>query len=96
MQKDLVKRAHSAFKQCEYQHAIELYQQAAYQYGQSMFDANIRLCEKRLTKPGQAIQAAPQSAANTPIAQQLDETQTLLEHYYRRCQELEYRLQDAG
>ena len=96
MEKDLVKRAHSAFNQGDYQSAIELYQQAANQYGQSLFNVNIKICEQRLQKPGQVIKSAPQSAENIPIAQQLAETQELLEHYYRRCQELEYRLQDAG
>lgn len=96
MEKDLVKRAHDVFNQGEYEHAIELYQQAAYQYGKSLFDVNIRLCEQRLQKPGQVIQSAPSSTDNLPVAQQLAETQALLEHYYRRCQELEYRLQDKS
>ena len=96
MEKDLVKRAHDAFNQGEYQDAIVRYQQAAYQYGQHIFDINIRICEKRLQKPGQVIKSAPKSAETTPIDQQLVETQELLEHYYRRCQELDYRLQDAG
>lgn len=96
MEKDLVKRAHDAFKQNDYQNAITLYQQAAYQYGQSLFDVNIKICEQRLQKSGQVIQHAPKSAETIPIAQQLAETQELLEYYYRRCQELEYRLQDAG
>lgn len=96
MEKDLVKRAHNAFNQGNYQSAIELYQQAAHQYGQSLFDVNIRICEQRLQMPGQLTRNAPKSTDAIPVSQQLEETQALLEHYYRRCQELEYRLQDAG
>ncbi|MBE0464409.1 hypothetical protein [Halomonas colorata] len=96
MEKDLVKRAHGAFNQGDYQNAIALYQQAAYQYGQHLFDVNINICEQRLQKPNQVISSAPKSPESIPIIQQLAETQELLEHYYRRCQELEYRLQDEG
>ncbi|RUR27842.1 hypothetical protein ELY33_14720 [Vreelandella andesensis] len=96
MEKDLVKRAHDAFNQGDYQHAITLYQQAAFQYGQHLFDINISICEQRLQKPNQVIKSAPKSADAVPVAQQLVETQELLEHYYRRCQELEYRLQGAS
>ncbi|CAH1043982.1 hypothetical protein [Halomonas sp. TD01] len=96
MEKDLVKRAHDAFNHGDYQDAITLYQQAAYQYGQSLFDVNIRICEQRLQKPGQLMKRVPKSSDAIPVAQQLAETQELLEYYYRRCQELEYRLNDAG
>ncbi|MGE6606448.1 hypothetical protein ACQKE4_07985 [Halomonas sp. NPDC076908] len=96
MEKDLVKRAHNAFNQGDYQNAISLYQQAAYHYGQQLFDINIQICEQRLQQPNQVFKSAPKSADAMPVAQQLAETQELLEHYYRRCQELEYRLQDAG
>lgn len=96
MEKDLVKRAHDAFNQGDYQAAITLYQQAAYQYGQSLFDVNIRICEQRLQSPGRIIKSAPKHSDVIPVAQQLAETQELLEYYYRRCQELEYRLNDAG
>lgn len=96
MEKDLVKRAHDAFNQGDYQDAIMLYQQAAYQYGQSLFDVNIRICEQRLKKPGQVLKSMSKSADTIPVAQQLAETQELLEYYYRRCQELEYRLKDVG
>ncbi|AIA76754.1 hypothetical protein FF32_18460 [Halomonas campaniensis] len=104
MEKDLVKRAHSAFNQGDYQHAIALYQQAAYQYGQHLFDVNVNICEQRLQKSGHVVMGTPRVAPRSvpksvdaiPVAQQLAETQELLEHYYRRCQELEYRLQDVG
>ncbi|WP_434986166.1 hypothetical protein [Vreelandella zhaodongensis] len=96
MEKNLVKRAHNAFNEGDYQHAIALYQQAAYQYGQHLFDVNIKICEQRLQKPGGIFKSAPKSGETIPVAQQLAETQELLEYYYRRCQELEYRLQDAG
>jgi len=96
MEKDLVKRAHDAFNQGDYQHAIALYQKAANQYGQSLFDVNIRMCKQQLQGLGRIFKSEPKSADAIPVAQQLAETQELLEHYYRRCQELEYRLQDAG
>ncbi len=96
MEKDLVKRAHAAFNQGDYQNAIKLYQNAASQYGKSLFDVNVRLCEQKLGNPGQATKTAPRSVDNTPVAKQLAETQALLEHYYRRCQDLEYHLQDAS
>ncbi|MGP5191731.1 hypothetical protein [Vreelandella alkaliphila] len=95
MEKDLVKRAHDAFHQGDYQRAIALYQQAAYQYGQNLFDVNIKICEQRLQKPGLVVKNAPKSVESIAIAQQLAETQELLEYYYRRCQELEYRLNDV-
>ncbi|MGV2929470.1 hypothetical protein ACE3G8_00095 [Vreelandella venusta] len=48
MEKDLVKRAHDAFNQGDYQVAKELYQKAAKHYGKTLFNANIILCDKYL------------------------------------------------
>ncbi|UYO73875.1 hypothetical protein M0220_13455 [Halomonas qinghailakensis] len=48
MEKDLVKRAHDAFRQGDYAASKELYQKAANHYGESIFHANIVLCEKYL------------------------------------------------
>lgn len=48
MEKDLVKRAHDAFRQGHYAASKELYKKAANYYGESFFHANIVLCEKYL------------------------------------------------
>ncbi|WP_404416381.1 hypothetical protein LG277_03315 [Vreelandella aquamarina] len=96
MQTNLVKQAHHAFKQDDYQSAKALYQKAASKYGQNLFDANIYLCEQRLRNQVKHDGATPKLSEAISASQQLEETQSLLEHYYRRCQELEYQLQDAG
>lgn len=96
MEKDLVKLAHYAFNQGDYQSAKALYQKAASKYGHNLFDANIYLCDQRLRNQVKHDGATPKLSEAIPASQQLEETQSLLEHYYRRCQELEYQLQDAG
>jgi hypothetical protein len=96
----IVKRANSAFKKGDYHNAKALYQEAAHQYGSHLFSANVAVCEKAL-KTGRPAQI---NAALTPrphidnnaVSQQLAETQQLLEHYYNRSQELEYRLIDKS
>ncbi|MGP9658457.1 hypothetical protein ACT3S5_10485 [Halomonas sp. AOP31-B1-25] len=74
-----------------YDEALRLYKQAAAAYGNTLFEANITLCEKRLKGGGSVNPVLPGSPAES---RQLIETQGLLEHYYRRCQELEYQLLD--
>ncbi|NYS60328.1 hypothetical protein [Vreelandella salicampi] len=94
----LVQRANSAFKKGDYRSAKALYQEAANQYGSQLFAANVAVCEKALAKGRpKKINAAltPQPRlSNDAISQQLSDTQQLLEHYYNRCQELEYQLID--
>lgn len=107
---DIVKKATGAFQKGDYRTAKELYQQAADRYGQHLFSANIILCERALESgrpdalsqqvrhlnDGQPAQGAggEQSEPDGPIVKQLAETQSLLEHYFSRCQELEYQLLD--
>lgn len=99
MQKNqfIVKQAASFYQQGDYKSALSFYKKAAEKYGQNLFNGNIQLCEKKLsgkslstplTLPPQAMQVT----GNTE--QQLQHTQQLLEHYYKRTQELEYQLLD--
>lgn len=97
MNSNIVKRANSAFNQGNYQAAKTLYEQAAERFGKRFFDANLMLCEKRLQAGGATkslLIGKENKQTNTALAQQLMETQQLLEHYYTRCHALEYRLQD--
>jgi len=105
MQQSVVKQATQHFKKGDYSRAKACYQKAGELYGTPLFANSIRLCELRMSKPraqtpggviaapGPASQAAPQ-ASNPGAERQLQETQRLLEHYYTRCQELEYQLLD--
>lgn len=96
MSATIVKRAIYAFQQGDYHDAKQLYLKAANKYGHQLFNANLTLCDQRLKRS----QSRPVTAALTPndspttilISQQLADTQQLLEHYYNRCQELEYQL----
>lgn len=91
----LARRAASAFQQGDYAQALGLYRQAARQYGDALFRANITLCERRLEAP---TTAAPTATATAPqaLSRQLAETQRLLEHYFNRCETLEHRLLERG
>lgn len=95
------------FRKGNYRQAIEHYQLAARQYGHHLFANNIRLCEMRIArlsaKRTTGVAAAShtsgsgmisQSGADGDISRQLESTQQLLEHYFIRCQELEYKLMD--
>ncbi|CAM3611804.1 hypothetical protein [Halomonas lysinitropha] len=88
----LARRAARAFQKGDYTHALGLYREAASQYGDALFRANIILCERRLE--------APKAAASVPepqaLSRQLAETQRLLEHYFNRCETLEHRLLERG
>tara|TARA_Y100001001_G_scaffold163790_1_gene193870 strand:+ start:13176 stop:13472 length:297 start_codon:yes stop_codon:yes gene_type:complete len=96
MQQSIIKQATQHFRKGDFQRAKASYQQAAELYGTRLFANSIRLCELRM---GQQI--APEKGPATPalgngndVSRQLEETQNLLEHYYTRCQELEYQLMD--
>ena len=95
----IVKQAVTLFKQGEFKQAKSLYQQAANQYGSRLFTYNIQLCERRMGQP--AVSHSPLiktslslTSDSLEVAQQLDETQKLLEYYYSKCQEMEYQLMD--
>lgn len=97
----VVKLAGEYFRKGEYQQARRYYQQAAQRYGQPLFANSIRLCDLRMNLPAATIplvtnhaQRAETGDAANPLERQLSETQQLLEHYYTRCQALEYQLQD--
>lgn len=96
----IVKQAIEHYRSGNYAQAKACYQQAAERYGQHLFASSIRLCELRQNPPAAPANTAPATRplptakpAASPEAQ-LQETQTLLEHYYTRCQELEYQLLD--
>lgn len=89
----IVANASKNFREGNYQEALNLYQQAATLYDSAFFSANIALCEQRIK--GELVYK--QSLAGSPAeSRQLVETQSLLEHYYRRCQELEYQLLETA
>lgn len=97
----IVKQAVACFKQGDFSQAKRLYQQAADQYGPRLFANNIRLCELRIGQPAAnqpLIEATAKSAVTNnsaeDLSRQLAETQTLLEHYYTKCQQMEYQLMD--
>lgn len=90
----IVKRAGSAFNQGDYRTAKQLYQQAADRYGKRLFDINLALCDKRMNKEHPTVVKAQHISASPNDSLQLEQTQQLLEHYYNRCQELEYRILD--
>lgn len=89
----LVKRARNAFSRGDYKLAMNIYQQAGNQYGSSLFDVNIQICERRMRKRDDVVVSA---VPENPISKQLAETQALLELYYRRCQKLEHCQLDGG
>lgn len=98
MQQSIVKQATAHFRKGDYSRARVCYQKAGELYGTTLFANSIRLCELRMgtAAPKQAAKpnACAQSTATTDTETQLAETQSLLEHYYTRCQELEYQLLD--
>ena len=103
MQQSVVKQATQHFKKGDYSRAKACYQKAGELYGTPLFANSIRLCELRLGNPvthqGVLPAATPKTpaqptATTTDTEKQLAETQSLLEHYYTRCQELEYQLLD--
>lgn len=88
----IVANAAKQYREGNYREALTLYQKAASAYGSALFNANIMLCEQRLKGNTQKT-VLPGSPAES---RQLNETQELLEYYYRRCQELEYKLLDSA
>lgn len=104
----IVKQAVEHFRKGNYPQARRHYQQAAHQYGHHLFANSIRLCELRMASTNARPPQDPGSASSTQepaqapatarsasnIDRQLEDTQQLLEHYFARCQELEYQLMD--
>ena len=96
-----VKQAFTFFKQGDYKNAKHYYTLASNTYGKELFSVNIALCDKYienapLTKITRPV-AFPDSTGvdKEVLATQLANTQAKLEHYYTRCQELQYQLMDA-
>ncbi|ATH79327.1 hypothetical protein LG409_06165 [Halomonas sp. NyZ770] len=89
----IVASASKSFREGNYQEALNLYQKAATLYDSAFFSANIALCEQRIKGEPEHKQVLAGSPAES---RQLAETQSLLEHYYRRCQELEYQLLETA
>ena len=102
MQQSVVKQANTHFTQGDFERAKAYYQQAAQVYGHKLFANSIRLCDLRLNQPVDLPTVVKASVAPATVVvanesqavRQLQETQQLLEHYYTRCQELEYQLID--
>lgn len=91
--KRIVANASKNFREGNYQEALSLYQKANQFYEGGFFNANITLCQQRINKEGASELVLPGSPAES---RQLKETQSLLEHYYKRCQELEYTLLETA
>ncbi|MCO7227692.1 hypothetical protein NH398_00385 [Halomonas sp. CnH100-B] len=89
----VIKRAMQAFRKGDYATAKMFYQKAAKQYGAHLFKANLYLCDKYAGSGSKQLTAMPESMTGQAdqAQRQLQETQQLLEHYYQRCQELEYQ-----
>lgn len=87
----LTQKAAKAFLAGDYSQALALYKEAAAMYGETVFGANIILCERRLAR---TVDIPEQKMSPPTIEQQLVKTQQLLEHYFNRAQELEYQLVD--
>ncbi|WP_030071917.1 hypothetical protein [Halomonas alkaliantarctica] len=85
----IVASASKHYREGNYREALTFYQKAAATYGSALFKTNIMLCEQRLKTSSTKEPVLPGSPAES---RQLSETQHLLEHYYQRCQELEYQL----
>ncbi|MGP9632694.1 hypothetical protein ACT3R7_06475 [Halomonas sp. AOP43-A1-21] len=91
--KRIVANASKKFREGNYQEALSLYQKADQFYDGGFFSANITLCQQRINKENGSEPVLPGSPAES---RQLKETQSLLEHYYNRCQELEYSLLETA
>ena len=98
-----IQKAAEHFSRGEFEAAHRLYLKAASQLGDGLVRANLLLCERRMQQRARPHEAIPQPHSKhsektdrSEVEQQLAETQRLLEHYFNRCQELEYQLTDIG
>lgn len=94
---ETVNKAHLLFKQGNYKEAKALYESLAQLHGRSLFELNLKLCDKRNGTPivlEQASLNSEQAKQIEPVSAeaQLNETQRLLEHYYSKCKTLEMQL----
>ena len=94
----LVKDAAELFKAKQFQQAKELYIEAAKVLGERNFSINIALCDQKIS--GRSLPILSDTKANVVVeggnSDQLAQTQALLEKYFNRCQELEYKLLDRN
>ena len=98
-----IHKAAEHFSRGEFEAAHRLYLKAASQLGDGLVRANLLLCERRMQQRARPHEAIPQPTPThsektdrSKVEEQLAETQRLLEHYFNRCQELEYQLTDFG
>lgn len=82
-----VQLAVTHFRNGDYEQAKRYYEQAAQKYGRQLFEGSIRLCESKL---GTALP----NLDSVTVADQLTQTQQLLEQYYQRYQALRFQLLD--
>lgn len=82
------KLASEAFARGDYERAHQLYSELSATMGDNLVKANLAICERRLRTGVDSKLEAPETSLET----QLEETQRLLEVYYRRCQVLEQQL----
>ncbi|MCK7544311.1 hypothetical protein MLC59_09045 [Marinobacter bryozoorum] len=92
--KDLYQQAARQFGEAAFKHNIRLCER---RLGSPLKDSHTQAPDVKETPKPVPVEAISVPKQPTPTAeQQLAETQKLLEHYYTRCQELEYQLQDRN
>lgn len=89
----VIKKAAFAYRSGKFFEALELYQQAGKLYGESLFYANIMLCNRTIQSVDSksADKYIPLSE-DIDIIKQLTDTQARLEYYFIKCQKLENEL----
>lgn len=84
-----IQQAVMHFRNGDFQQAKQHYEQAAQLYGAALFEGSIRLCESKLG-------TLTVSKTSVSVADQLAQTQQLLEDYYQRYQALRFQLVDQN
>lgn len=94
----LVRKAHHLFLTGEYEQAKKIYTQLTEQYGQGLFDANIKLCVARSDNQSARYSELNlhNQAERIQLQQQLQQTQQQLELYYQKYQDLQIRIKEQS
>lgn len=86
-----IKLAAEAFGRGDYERAHQLYSELSATIGDNLVKANLEICERRLRINVESKLQCPENS----LEKQLEETQRLLEVYFRRCQVLEQQLDES-
>lgn len=97
MSDNLVKGAHAMYNAGNFAEAKVAYENLNNIFGKKLFDYNIRLCAKKnvdlaSSDSNRQTNISDNVIKDPELAQQLAETQRLLEHYFQRSQNLELQL----